>query len=84
MFNDEDWDLGTCLKNECYRKQLRVPHPLRSWTDLRATYKVCIQLFRERLSEKRCTRQSRKVIWDMINTLFLMTVVVEPTFVAFL
>ena len=24
-----------------------------------------------------------KVIWDMINTLFLMTVDVEPTFVAF-
>ena len=31
----------------------------------------CIQLFRERLSEKMCTRQSRKVIWDMLNTLFL-------------
>ena len=31
-----------------------------------------------------CTRQSRKVIWDMINTLFLTTVAVEPTFVAFL
>ena len=30
-----------------------------------------IQLFRERLSEKMCTRQSRKVIWDMINTQFL-------------
>ena len=30
-----------------------------------------IQLFRERLSEKMCTRQSRKVIWDVINTLFL-------------
>ena len=26
---------------------------------------------RERLSEKICTRQSRKVTWDMINTLFL-------------
>ena len=25
-----------------------------------------------------------KVIWDMINTLFLTTVPVEPTFVAFL
>jgi len=35
-----DWDLGTCLKNECYRKQLRMPHPLRSWIDLRATYKT--------------------------------------------
>ena len=30
-----------------------------------------IQLFRERLSEKMCTRQSRNVTWDMINTLFL-------------
>ena len=38
-----------------------------------------IQLFRERLSEKMCTRQSRKVIWDMIDTLFLTTVAVEPT-----
>ena len=27
---------------------------------------------------------TRKVIWDMINTLFLTTVAVEPTFVAFL
>ena len=32
---------------------------------------VCIQLFREKLSEKTCTPQSRKVIWDMFNTLFL-------------
>ena len=30
-----------------------------------------IQLFRERLSEKLYTRQSRKVIWDMISALFL-------------
>ena len=29
-----------------------------------------IQLFRERLSEEMCTRQFRKIIWDMINTLF--------------
>ena len=28
-----------------------------------------ILLFREKLSEKMCTRQSRKVIWDVINTL---------------
>lgn len=34
-----DWDLGTCLKNECKRKQLRMPHSLRSWIDLRATYR---------------------------------------------
>ena len=30
-----------------------------------------IQLFRERLAEKMCTRQTRKVIRDIINTLFL-------------
>ena len=45
---------------------------------------VCIQLFRESLSRIKCTRQSRKVIWDMINKLFLTTVAVEPTFVTFL
>ena len=33
---------------------------------------------------KMCTRQSQKVIWDMINTLFITTVAAEPTFVAFL
>ena len=32
---------------------------------------------------KMCTPQSRKVIWDMINTLFRTTVHVEPTFAAF-
>ena len=30
-----------------------------------------VKLFRERLSVKLCTRQSRKVIWDIIDTLFL-------------
>lgn len=39
-----DWDLGNCLKNECYRKQLRMPQPMRSWIDLRATYKVTVCL----------------------------------------
>ena len=29
-------------------------------------------LFRERLSEKMCTRQSRRLIWDMINRMFLI------------
>ena len=43
-----------------------------------------IQLFQERLSEEMRMRQSRKVIWDMINTLFVTTEAVEPTFVAFL
>ena len=31
-----------------------------------------------------CMRQSRKVIWDIINTLFVTTVAVEATSVAFL
>ena len=35
--------------------------------------------FEGRFSEKMCTRQSQKVIWDMINTLFLMNVAVEFT-----
>ena len=45
---------------------------------------IYLQLFRERLSEKMCTRQSRKVTWDMINALLIRdTIAVEPTFVAF-
>ena len=43
-----------------------------------------IQLFRERLSEKMYMRQSRKVTWDMINTLFLMIAAVEFICVTFL
>ena len=39
-----------------------------------------IQLFWERLTEKMCSRQPRKVIWDMINTLFWTTVAVEPLY----
>ena len=33
----------------------------------RSVIMFCIQLFRERLTEKMYTRQSRKVIWDMIT-----------------
>ena len=43
-----------------------------------------IQLFRERLLEKMCTRQSPKVTWDMINTLFVTIVAVEFICGAFL
>ncbi|XP_067298470.1 ERI1 exoribonuclease 2, partial [Pseudorasbora parva] len=35
-----DWDLGVCLLYECKRKQLRVPEALKSWIDLRATYRL--------------------------------------------
>ena len=48
---------------------LRFSLPSPSWDSTFSN----LQLFRERLSEKLCTRQSRKVlwvIWDMINTLF--------------
>ena len=43
-----------------------------------------IQLFEERLSEEMHMQQSQKVIWDMINTLFVTTEAVKPTFAAFL
>ena len=45
----------------------------------------CISVFREKLSEKKCTRQSRKVIcmgYDQYSV--PDSVAVEPTFVAFL
>ena len=47
-------------------------------------HKCLYSYFDKEWRKKKCTRQSRKVIWDMINTLFLTTVAVEPTFVAFL
>ena len=53
----------------------------------RVAYKLASQEYTaisRKVVGKMCTRQSRKVIWDMINTLFLTTVPVEPTFVAFL
>ena len=47
------------------------------WGRATTWWKYHIQPFREWLSEKMCTWQSPKVIWDMINT-----VAVEPTFEA--
>ncbi|XP_049859598.1 ERI1 exoribonuclease 2-like [Schistocerca gregaria] len=35
-----DWDLSTCLDNECRRKNLLKPEILNQWIDLRATYKA--------------------------------------------
>lgn len=35
-----DWDLGVCLQQECRRKDMALPEPLRSWVDLKAIYKV--------------------------------------------
>ena len=47
--------------------------------------KCDIKLFRERLSEKMCTQQFGKIIWDVINVYSVPeTVTVEPTFDAFL
>ena len=45
----------------CKRLRIKFPPHKCPWR---------IQLIRERLSAKMCTRRSRKVIWDMINTLF--------------
>lgn len=39
-----DWDLGTCLNNECRRKKINVPPLLFTWIDLRALYRVNISL----------------------------------------
>ena len=81
---------------ECKRKTMELTPkqnpPVTAMAEERVTLKSrknygmrrVIQLFRESLSRIKCTRQSRKVIWDMINTLFLTTVAVEPTFVTFL
>ena len=46
-------------------------------------FMVIYSSYFEKVVRKKCKRQSRKVIWDMINTLFLTTVAVKPTFVAF-
>ena len=46
-------------------------------------YVFNIQLFRERLSEKMCTRQPRKVIWNMINILFLTSCSCRTDFCCF-
>ena len=76
------WFISICLINSIWL--LSISFFLLAIFNDKATASRCIQLFLGRLSEKMCTRQSRKVLWDMINTLFLTTVVVEPTCVAFL
>ena len=76
------WFISICLINSIWL--LSISFFLLAIFNDKATASRCIQLFLDRLSEKMCKRQSRKVIWDMINTLFLTTVAVEPTFVAFL
>ena len=57
----------------CFRSLLCLSHylvPSHKMFDL-WSYGEDIQLFRERLSEKMYTRQSRRAIWDIINTPFL-------------
>ena len=60
--------LPTTFTNKKYRYTYMFFPPLTS-------FRPRLLLFRERLSEKMCTRrsprQSRKVIWDMFYTLFL-------------
>lgn len=35
-----DWDLGTCLTNECKRKKIKKPSVFNEWIDLKALYIV--------------------------------------------
>lgn len=35
-----DWDLGTCLSNECKRKNIKKPSIFNEWVDLKALYIV--------------------------------------------
>ena len=35
-----DWDLEICLNNECSRKQIKKSNFLNQWIDIRATYRV--------------------------------------------
>ena len=61
---------GRAIESEPIRALgIIVKEPFHSRTLL--LFKFSIQLFRERLSEKMGTRQFRKIIWDMINTLSL-------------
>ena len=64
----EDWERArihlSTRSCQNYKTQTVVP----KLCELQHFY---IQLFRERLSEKLCTLQSRRVIWGTINTLFL-------------
>ena len=65
------------LKSERSEPQCMWRSTCFAWMDLNHIINSCrkkmidIQLFRERLSEKMCMRQSQKVIWDIINTPFL-------------
>lgn len=41
-----DWDLGTCLPNECKRKNITKPSVFNEWIDLKALYIVnCAKCF---------------------------------------
>ena len=51
---------------------------------VQTTSNALYSCFKKNRRKKMCTRQSRKVIWNIINTLSFDTVAVEPTFVAFL
>ena len=62
-----NWSIRTCGKK---RKDAGYDNISRHWV-MSSKSTIYIQLFRERLSEKLCMRQSQKVIWDMINNLFL-------------
>lgn len=39
-----NWDLNTCLNNECKRKRLNKSEIFNAWIDLKFIYKVCMNL----------------------------------------
>ena len=68
---------GDLFEQSCFRKV----HQYESFFSL---LNFSYSYFEKDCQKKMCTRQSRKVIRDMIIALFLTTVAVEPTLVGFL
>ena len=60
------WDVHVCLSKA--RFPLYFLYTVSSKLDQREQSRI--QLFRERLSVKMCMQRARKVMWDMMNTLF--------------
>ena len=69
------WGKGTCHTNETLCKYFsgNSSPTIPTYIQLpkQATKPYIYSYFEKGCRQKMCTRQSRKVIWDMINTLFL-------------
>ena len=67
--------MGACWISDWFRAWW-VPKGIPQTNKKESLRKIFENTGQEVLSEKMCMWQSRKIIWDMINTLFLMTVAV--------